>query len=446
MAAPRLLLIEPAPTEALAPLLERRPFPLLPVGNRPLLDALFRALAEAGQPAAELFLHGDPRRVRPYVDDGHAWGLRLRCHSVREPAALLAEPLRAATVLHGPGVVASLALLPERLTAWLADGATVPLVDAEGQLVAARFEADGAIVGADTPQTMPADALIDSPAALWRLNQALLATLEGRPRPERPLSPGVRVGNPARVAASARLSAPCLIGEHAWVDAGAAIGPATLLGRGVAVGADSQLDGCLVLEESYLGPGSTLSRQIVDGNRVIDVDSGVCVYIDDPALFAARSRSAYRRSPATFLLEGALSIAVLLLTALPLALHALGCLLRGRAPWQRETRHLPDRRALEGSLLFRPIRLWTLSGQSRPHWRRIPWLLAVLANRLPLLGTRLPLAEPTGSPALLDEVCGAIAELGGDAEAERWAFIVDAGPWLTLTRTLQWLRGGPPTP
>jgi hypothetical protein len=121
---------------------ERRPFPLLPVGNRPLLDALFRALAEAGQPAAELFLHGDPRRVRRYVEDGHAWGLTLRCHSVREPAALLAEPLRAAPVLNGPGVVASLAVAPEQLARWLAAGANAPLLDADGQLVAARFDAE----------------------------------------------------------------------------------------------------------------------------------------------------------------------------------------------------------------------------------------------------------------------------------------------------------------
>lgn len=444
MSAPRLLLIEPAPTASLAPLLERRPFPLLPVTNRPLLDALFRALAEAGQPAAELFLHGDPRRVRRYVDDGHAWGLRLRCHSVREPAALLAEPLRAAAVLNGAGIVASLAVPPERLARWLAAGANVPLVSADGQLQAARFDAAGELLGADTPETLAVDGLLDSPAALWRLNQQALTALDGRPRPERPLAPGVLVGNPARVAASARLTAPCLVGEHAWVDGGASIGPATLLGRGVAVGADSQLDACLVLEESYLGPGSTLSRQIVDGNRVIDIDSGVCVYIDDPALFAARSRTAYRRTLATFLLEGALSIAALLLAALPLLLHALVALLRGRAPWQRETRQLPDRRALDGSLLFKPITLWTLTGTARPHWRRLPWLLSVLANRLPLLGTRLPLTEPVGSPALLDEVCGVIAELGGDAEAERWAFIVDAGPMLTLSRMLQWLRGGPP--
>lgn len=443
MATPRLLLIEPAPTATLAPLLERRPFPLLPVGNRPLLDALFRALAEAGQPAAELFLHGDPRRVRRYVDDGHAWGLKLRCHSVRDPAALLAEPLRAAAVLNGPGVVASLAVAPEALAAWLSAGATAPLVTADGQLLAARFDAEGALVGAEAPQMVPTDTLLDTPAALWRLNQALLASLDGRPRPERPLSPGVLIGNPARVAPSAQLAAPCLVGEHAWVDGGARIGPATLLGRGVAVGADSQLDGCLVLEESYLGPGSVLSRQIVDGNRVIDVDSGACVYIDDPALFAARSLNAYRRTPANFLLEGALSIAILLVAALPLLVHALTSLLRGRMPWQRETRHLPDRRALDGSLLFKPIGLWTLVGEDYPHWRRVPWLLAVLANRLPLLGTRLPLTEAAGSPALLDEVCGAIAELGGDAEAERWAFIVDAGPRLTLSRTLQWLSGGP---
>lgn len=443
MRAPRLLLIEPAPTASLAPLLERRPFPLLPVANRPLLDALFRALAEAGQPAAELFLHGDPRRVRRYVEDGHAWGLQLRCHSVRAPSALLAEPLRAATVLNGPGVVASLALPPARLAAWLAEGAPAPLVDAGGHLVAARYAADGTLVGPDSAQVLPTDALIDTPAALWQLNQQLLATLDGRPRPERPLAPGVRVGNPARVAASARLTAPCLVGEHAWVGGGAVIGPATLLGRGVAVGADSRLEGCLVLEESDLGPGSALSRQIVDGNRVIDVDSGACVYVDDPALFAARSRKAGRRTPATFLLEAALSVVILLLAALPLALHALYTLLRGRAPWQRETRHLPDRRALDGSLLFRPIRLWTLAGEAHPHWRRIPWLLAVLASRLPLLGTRLPLTEPAGGPALLDEVCGVIGELGGDPELERWAFIVDAGPRLTLTRTLRWLRGSP---
>lgn len=444
MSAPRLLLIEPEPTAALAPLLERRPFPLLPVANRPLLDALFRALAEADQPAAELFLHGDPRRVRRYVEDGHAWGLKLRCHSVREPAALLAEPLRAAAVLNGPGVVASLAVPPEQLTRWLAAGASASLLDADGHLVAARFDAAGEQVGIGAAQTLPANALVDSPAALWRLNQQLLATLDRRPRPERLLAPGILVGNPAHVAASTRLSAPCLIGEHAWIDGGTAIGPATLLGRGVAVGADSQLDGCLVLEESYLGPGSTLTRQIVDGNRVIDVDSGVCVYIDDPALFSARSRNAYRRTPATFLLEGALSVAILLLTALPLAFHALLMLLRGQAPWQHEIRHLPDRRALDGSLLFKPFRLWTLRGKTRPHWRRIPWLLAVLGNQLPLLGTRLPLTEPMGGPALLDEVCGVVAELGGDPEIERWAFVVDAGIRLTLTRTLHWLRGGSP--
>ncbi len=85
--------------------------------------------------------------------------------------------------------------------------------------------------------------------------------LDGRVRVEVPgvcLGKGIWLGDGAEVNPKASIRGPAIIGDYCRVEAGATVGEYTVLGRNVRVGQDAYLERAVVHDNAYLGPGVSL--------------------------------------------------------------------------------------------------------------------------------------------------------------------------------------------
>jgi len=80
------------------------------------------------------------------------------------------------------------------------------------------------------------------------------------------LAEGVVLGEGAEVHPEAELKGPCVIGAYSRVDSGAKIRSYTVLGRNVRVGPDSELERTVVHDNTYLGAGVRLRGCVVGRN------------------------------------------------------------------------------------------------------------------------------------------------------------------------------------
>jgi mannose-1-phosphate guanylyltransferase/phosphomannomutase len=85
--------------------------------------------------------------------------------------------------------------------------------------------------------------------------------LDGRVQVEMPgscLGHGIWVGDGAEVDPKAEIRGPAIIGDYCRVEAGASVGEYTVLGRNVRVGPDAYLERTVVHDNAYVGPGVSL--------------------------------------------------------------------------------------------------------------------------------------------------------------------------------------------
>jgi mannose-1-phosphate guanylyltransferase/phosphomannomutase len=80
------------------------------------------------------------------------------------------------------------------------------------------------------------------------------------------LADGLWLGEGAAIDPRARITGPAVVGPDCRVEAGAEIGPDTVLGRNVHVGPDASIEGSIVHDHVYIGPGVHL-RGCVVGRR-----------------------------------------------------------------------------------------------------------------------------------------------------------------------------------
>ncbi|MDH5534026.1 MAG: NDP-sugar synthase, partial [Betaproteobacteria bacterium] len=412
-AVPALALVfEPEVPASLAPLLEQRPFGLLPLAGRPLLHHQLSALAAAGVREVQLYVSHLPHLTRDFVGTGARWGLRVRCHSVAAAGQFLERPLRALIDrrLGQGGIAMAMNCFVDAATlrAMMLECGAAPLrlqagsghalpcfavperarrMDAPSM---ARFHADDPI-------------LIDSPKALWQANVRLLEGMRSVAHRERRVADAVYLGNGCRLHESAQLAEPSLIGARSVLGRRTRVGAHSIIGQDVFLDESSEVHASIVFDGTYVGPHGFIEGKLVDGCRMVDVESGEAVYIDDPSLLGT---SAQHRSAGDSLracAEWMLAASMLALTALPVLGFALARALRGRRVLSREHRFIPTGRLLSGEVSSRKVALLTLEGVPHPAWRRVPWLLAVLKGELQLVGTTLPAEKPAFAYAALSQ-------------------------------------------
>jgi NDP-sugar pyrophosphorylase family protein len=114
----------------------------------------------------------------------------------------------------------------------------------------------------------------------------------------RELKPGVWVGLNARIAADAKLIAPCWIGERAWIEAGATIGPNAVLEREVFIARGAEVSHSVIGPETFVGQFTEVRNSIAWGSTLINWERDSCVKVPDAFLLCARKPQRARPAPA----------------------------------------------------------------------------------------------------------------------------------------------------
>ena len=93
------------------------------------------------------------------------------------------------------------------------------------------------------------------------------------------LSPGIYVGEGTEISPDAVLNGPAVIGDNCYVDAGVCLGEYVVVGTGVRMRRDCELERTVVHDNAYLGEGSRLRGTVVgrasDLRRNVRCDEGV---------------------------------------------------------------------------------------------------------------------------------------------------------------------------
>jgi hypothetical protein len=418
-AASAALVFEPEIPAGLAPLLEQRPFGLLPVAGRPLLHHLLTALSAAGVRDVQLFVTHLPHLTRDYVGDGTRWGLRVRCHSVAAAGQFLDRHLRSMIDRRLPqgGIAMGMDCLAHAATlrAMLLECATAPC----------RLEAPGGVAlpcFAVAPEGKRAQAvrldrffaddplLVDSPKALWHANARALQALGDAPHKERRVGDGVFIGSHCRLHESAQLAEPCLLGAGSVLERRVRIGAQSIIGAGAIIDEASEVRSSIVFDGTYVGPHSFIDGKLLDGCRMVDIASGDVVYLDDPAMLGTAAQHLAGSVSLRGAAEWSLAACAATLLAIPLLCFMAVRRLRGREAFKRERHFVPAGRDLSGAVGSRQLELLALDGVAHPAWRRAPWLLAVLAGRLRLFGTLLPSRRPAFPHGALAQSCAMLLQ------------------------------------
>ena len=108
---------------------------------------------------------------------------------------------------------------------------------------------------------------------------------------------GVWHGSHSHVSPQARLIAPCWIGQHVFVGAGATVGPGAIVEDGSFIEPGAELVESWVGSDTFVGQLARINGSLALGNVLINWQSNSATEIADPFLLCALRRFGQARSP-----------------------------------------------------------------------------------------------------------------------------------------------------
>ena len=260
----KALLICPDERTGVAALAESAPLSNVPILGKSLVEYWLEHLATLGAKEVLVLAVDRPDQVRAAVGDGARWGLRVIVqpdkrertldeararHQANDPATWLPAPNDVFLMDHLPG-------LPQ-----------LPLFTSYADWFAA---ARALMPHALTPDRIGV----------------------------RELKPGVWVGLHAHVAADAKLIAPCWIGERAWIEAGATIGPNAVLEREVFIARGAEVSHSVIGPQTFVGQFTEVRNSIAWGSMLVNWERDSCLKVPDAFLLCSREPQRARPVPA----------------------------------------------------------------------------------------------------------------------------------------------------
>jgi len=277
------------------------PWPLVSLGNRPLLEYWFELSVDLGVTDVHLALGEGAEQIEAYVGDGSRWGLRIQYGFLRDdrpPLSFLA---------HNPGqwrdglLFMSGPVFPRRLSA---SGLKPPAADG-------LYLHKGAAGGfcAVCPSTAAVDALLagasDAAAAhtfqelglelqpvesvkdFFAINMQLVGGEISRYlAPGYGAADGSFVGYNVIIPPSAEVTPAVIVGNDCRIGALASVGPCAVIGDHVFIDRQALLERCVVLAGTYVGRQVEIREKIVAASRLIDPEDGEYLDLEDTWLLA----------------------------------------------------------------------------------------------------------------------------------------------------------------
>jgi hypothetical protein len=351
---------------------------LLPLGVASFAERVMDSCALAGVRQLDVVLSDHPEALRHILQDGAPWGIQINWHHAKESAS----PYK---VLRGMALDATQRVVMGHAHQWVASRIVRELLQAPGVALhmgtdvawAGWFSADAATVSALGPHQD-----YESLAAQVRGMQAarcviaaenehaqslsaadLLAAqqhaLDGTQEAAIPASwrrmPWGAASPDAVVHAQARIQGPVLVGPGSVVEAGAELGPGTVLSHDVFVASGARVRHSLVMANTYVGGQITLENALAQGNSIQSLKWDVrTVLSPDDAMMAPLRSSAGSATP--WLSRALALLALLALAPFLLAARLLQGSSAGRGPW-RTVAVVQSRVRGQNSLTRVPVRL-----------------------------------------------------------------------------------------
>ena len=279
------------------------PWPLLPFGNRLLIEYWFELCLDVGIREIVMVLGDGAAAIEAAVGDGARWGLTVSYSFLRYDRAPLSflhrtperwrdgllflaapmfprrrgsdrpAPVAGSTYATGPAEspVAFMSTDPAYLSAFLETGA-----------------------GAHPPAARPFSelgvepALMEKPRDFFDTNMRLVSSEWSRyVTSGYHAADGSMLGYNVVVSPSARLAPPIVVGNDCHIGALASVGPRAVVGHRVIIDRQSDLADCVILDGTYIGRGLEIHGKIVAGTTLMDPDDGVALRLEDPLLLDA---------------------------------------------------------------------------------------------------------------------------------------------------------------
>lgn len=418
----------------LEPLTDRTCAALLPVLGKPVLEHTLEALGAAGLSEAVVAVSPFADELRLALGDGGRWGIRLHyvlTRSEEDPDAVvensqsqladellalrgdvlhgaaLSEFLRLAAEVSGPVVYGRAANAPVSLCLHRAGG--------RGGLEPLRWSAEPVEMPPTWPVVeLPGAALnrLESPSAYHRANLAAAAgRFPGLIVPGQQVAPGLTVGPRSKVSPRSLRQGVAFVGENCRVEASTEFYGEVVIANRVTVDRHAILRDSVVLSDAYIGERLEVRNAIVQGNRLIQVDTGAVLPVIE-TVPPTGQREAMSGGVWAELLNRLLGL-LLLLLSLPLwPLALVAALAEHFDDPLREIRLRGNRLELD-ELGMRRRRVFVAMQwmTSIPLLRHLPRLLAVVSGDLRLVG-----AEPR------------TPEQTTDSQREDWERLADQAP------------------
>ncbi|MSU58811.1 MAG: hypothetical protein EXS35_11695 [Pedosphaera sp.] len=279
----KTLLICPADRPAVSALAETVPLALLPVMGKPLLAYWLEHLADLGIKEVRVLATDRPEQVRAEIGHGERWGMEVEVVPV----------LRELSVAE-----ARSKYRPKDEADWPAEPRDVQLVD--------RFPG------------LEQYPLFDTYTGWVSAVQAWLPHSATRHRVGvREIKPRVWVGLRSRVSESAKMTAPCWIGENVWVGSHAKIGPYAILENRVVVESGVEVANSAIGPETFVGAFTELRDSLAWGSTLVNWRNGSRTSVPDAFLMCSLNRHTRRQKAGNWL--GRLAAGVLMLVTSPVA-------------------------------------------------------------------------------------------------------------------------------
>ncbi len=359
-----------------------RPWPLLPVGNRPWIEFWIEWCVAQNMRDLQVVLGDGAYEIEQYLGDGKRWGVDIRYSfllDAGDPDAFLRrDPGR----WKGGLLYVRRAVFPRRV------GGHPPAPLSAGSYASRRsdgldvlYSRDPSVVQAlldgRAPPADPFPPEVLAPHPLESLQQYFdlnMAMVDGEIAHY--LTPGYRrqdrayLGYNVIFPPAAALIPPLMIGNDVRLQALCSVGPRAVLGSRVIVDRQAELADTIVLDGTYIGARTELKGRIVSGRRLIDPADGTFLDLDDTQLLAPL-RAAGAAGEKVRRLAHRLLALLLLVGVAPVAAPGLvlGMLLGGRV----------GRRAVLGVRGACRIETWV------PGRRGRGWLSRLSLDRWPLL-------------------------------------------------------------
>jgi hypothetical protein len=213
----------------------------------------------------------------------------------------------------------------------------------------------------------------------------------------REIQPGVWVGLHSQIDPTARLHAPCWIGENVFVAANANIGPDAIVDDRVIVESGARIEHSVIWPETFVGRLVAVRNSLASGSTLLNHQTGSCLRVPDDFLLGPLDQRPFDIG-AGGLLGRALALATFVLTSPAAFAVMMMSLLRGE-PVLRLRLGVRAQRALR-SRAHDTFAYYELNGAG--NWlRRWPQFWSVARGDLAWVGNR-PL-RPTQAFGLVND-------------------------------------------